>query len=131
SPRHALQRLLGATVEYPHGCCEQTAARIAAAVAVREVHVADPAAREAAETALLAGLARQRLMALPGGGFRTYPEGEPAPRWLSREAARHLLALRVVAEDPEAAEPLRQAAREGLQWSGRTFKALGGVRRSA
>jgi hypothetical protein len=70
--------LVDATADYGHACCEQTAAKMLAAVAMH-VFADDPTRREKAEAIIVAGVRREASMWLRGRGFKMYPESSPEP----------------------------------------------------
>ncbi|MEW6277273.1 MAG: hypothetical protein AB1758_01535 [Candidatus Eremiobacterota bacterium] len=75
----ALGKLVEATANYEHCCCEQTASVILAACAVYLLNGTDPPRRQWAEGVILAGLERESRMHLKGRGFKGYPEWPDQP----------------------------------------------------
>ena len=69
-----------ATAGYAHLCCEQTAAKIVAAVFMY-LTSEKPGMRRKAEEIVLAGIAREKKMLRPGKGFSMYPD--------SRQVSKH------------------------------------------
>jgi hypothetical protein len=133
--------LVEATADYGHACCEQTAAKMLAACAMYALAAgggsteqgpqreASVALRAKAESIILAGVARERTMYLPGRGFKMYPELAPEPNtyWGSK-AARHLynLALLKDLRDEAAIGPaLAEAIEEGLGMAEDARRAYG------
>lgn len=105
--------LTRATAGYGHLCCEQTAAKILAAV-LMYLSAEKDIDRKLAADIILAGIARERTMLVPGKGFRMYPESDYFSEHYSTLAVRYLWTLRKLAELPGLAAPLARAAREGL-----------------
>lgn len=82
--------LVDATSDYNHACCEQTAAKIVAACAMYALSE-DPSRRERAESIILAGLRREKLMWLRSRGFKMYPDFRDEPNaYYGAKAARYL-----------------------------------------
>ncbi|OQY57172.1 MAG: hypothetical protein DRR08_18055 [Candidatus Parabeggiatoa sp. nov. 2] len=106
-------RLMTATANYAHLCCEQTAAKILAATFMYLMAQND-GQRRAAEQIILAGIARERKMIRPGLGFAMYPNDDYISDYYSPLAVRYLWKLNQLDEIPEISRPLRQAVREGL-----------------
>lgn len=85
--------LCDATTDYGHRCCQQTAAKLLAGVAA--LVAAGKENRAKYRDVILAGVARERSMFLPGRGFMMYPpeesggNREPNDYW-GKLAARHL-----------------------------------------
>jgi len=82
--------LVSATADYSHACCEQTAAKILAALAMF-VLADERNERERAEAIIIAGIKRQKRMWLSGRGFRMYPHSGPQPnQYWGTKAARYM-----------------------------------------
>lgn len=116
--------LTRATAGYGHLCCEQTAAKILAAVLMYLTAEKDVDRKLAADI-ILAGIARERTMLVRGKGFRMYPESDYFSEHYSTLAVRYLWTLRKLAELPGLAAPLARAAREGLELADEAAKAHG------
>jgi len=65
--------LISATASYAHLCCEQTASKILAATFMY-LTAKNEGERHSAEQIILAGIARERKMLMPGRGFTLYPD---------------------------------------------------------
>jgi hypothetical protein len=90
--------LIEATGGYEHCCCEQTAAKLLATVAMY-VLAHDDIRRGRALEMIMAGVRRQRSMWLPGRGFKLYPDWRDCPEdYWGAVATRHLLSIRLAAE---------------------------------
>lgn len=107
------KQLVTATADYGHLCCEQTAAKVLAS-AVMWLTAEGPAARSTAESAILAGLARERTMWKQGRGFSMYPQMSDVNRHYSPLVVRHLWRLAPLAGAPEASRALGDAVRDAL-----------------
>lgn len=82
TPRLHFGRLLEATVDYSHSCCEQAAAKLIASAALWTMAHGQPATRIRAEASLMAGVRRMETVFMPGRGFAMYPGcNEPDPVW--------------------------------------------------
>ncbi len=115
--RPVLARLLRALVEYPHGCCEQTAARAAAAAAEWWLRRDQPGPREQAERDLRELMARLEAMVLSPGAFRIYPDSEDrAPYSLARATEGHLQQLRIL-DAPSLPRDLKILVERALSWT--------------
>ncbi|MCA9668571.1 MAG: hypothetical protein KC503_23425 [Myxococcales bacterium] len=68
--------LVHATSDYGHACCEQTAAKMLAAVTL---YALVPAERQRAESIILTGIKREESMWLRGRGFKMYPDSSAKP----------------------------------------------------
>ncbi len=123
--------LCDATADYGHRCCEQTAAKLLAAVAALVSGSGDGGKLN---DVILAGVARERRMFLPGQGFMMYPPEEsggnrqPNEYW-GKLAAEHLSNLALVGGSlfvPGASsfEPsVKQALQEAMQMGEDAAKA--------
>jgi hypothetical protein len=106
--------LTRATAGYAHLCCEQTAAKILAAVLM--YLVTDKAVeRKLAERIILAGVARERTMRAPGQGFLMYPGERYVSDYYSRLAVRYLWTLRQLQAVDGLPPSLVRAAAEGVE----------------
>jgi hypothetical protein len=89
--------LCDSTANYGHRCCEQTAAKLIAAVAALMAGGEQTKLRDV----ILAGVAREKQMYLPGRGFMMYPPQEsggntsPNDYW-GKRAAEHLCGLALI-----------------------------------
>jgi hypothetical protein len=106
--------LLTATAGYEHLCCEQTAAKILAATWV-VLTEESRAGRRKAEEIILAGVAREKKMLLPGKGFSIYPGKKQVVEYYSRLAVLYLWALDKLEEVPDLSSNLPAGVREGLE----------------
>ena len=106
--------LVRETAGYAHLCCEQTAAKVLSA-AVMYLSADGEADRRRAEEIIVAGVARERSMHLPGRGFRMYPGSHGVCDYYSPLAARYLWKLHQLGEVPSLSPALRAAVAEGLQ----------------
>ncbi|HEY3998875.1 MAG TPA: hypothetical protein VGO93_08435 [Candidatus Xenobia bacterium] len=108
------RRLVMATTNYAHHCCEQTAAKVvASAVEYLQASVSD---RAQAEAAILAGIERESRMFLPGRGFKFYPEYPDEPHMTyGPKAALHLRYLALLQDIQTLSRPLRAAVEEALR----------------
>jgi hypothetical protein len=116
--------LVTATADYGHACCEQTAAKMLAACAMYALagegseHESGAALRAKAESIILAGVARERSMFLPGRGFKMYPENldEPDTYWgpKAAEHLQHLALLKDLGGVAALGPALSRAVEEGL-----------------
>ena len=86
------QMVAEATADYCHLCCEQTAAKLLAAVACLANQIASGQQSEKSYSAVRAGLARMRALSLPGNGFAVYL-GQPENIVWGEMATRHLLKI--------------------------------------
>ena len=103
--------LVSATADYSHACCEQTAAKILAALAMF-VLADERNDRERAEAIIIAGIKRQKRMWLTGRGFRMYPHSSPQPNeYWGTKAARYMQNI-ALAEPSLALRGPFEAARE-------------------
>jgi hypothetical protein len=113
--------LCDATANYSHKCCEQTAAKLIAAIAALMVGGEEAKLREV----IVAGVNREKKMHLPGRGFMMYPpeesggHREPNDYWGQR-AAEHLLGLAIIGQplfngklDPAIRQALEEAVTMG------------------
>ncbi len=105
--------LMRATAGYAHLCCEQTAAKILAAVFMYLV-TDNAAERKLAERIILAGIARERTMRARGKGFYLYPAVRTVSDYYSRLTVRYLWTLRQLQGLEGLPASLRRAAAEGV-----------------
>lgn len=127
--------LVTATADYGHACCEQTAAKMLAACVMYVLAgegSADPSGaviRGKAESIILAGVARERSMYLPGRGFKMYPESldQPNPYWGAKAAMhlQHLELLKDLRGEAEMGPALTRAVEEGLEMARDALRAYG------
>jgi hypothetical protein len=103
-----------AVLDYQHLCCEQTAAKIFAAV-ILFVSAGSPSRRATALQSVRAAIARLETMFLLGKGFAMYPgRGEAGDYW-GRRAAQHLLHASALWQgDGAMGELLQRGHRMGL-----------------
>ncbi|MEI6046275.1 MAG: alpha-2-macroglobulin family protein, partial [Chloroflexota bacterium] len=117
--------LCDATTNYDHRCCEQTAAKLIAAVAALMAGGDQHKLRDV----IVAGAEREKLMHLPGRGFMMYPPQEsggntsPNDYW-GKRAAEHLSSVALIGQplfadgatsyDPTIVQALRQVVEMGL-----------------
>ena len=122
--RRPFNALVDATGDYGHACCEQTAAKILAALAML-VMSRDAARRARAVAIILAGIQRQRRMWLPGRGFKMYPDSHNSPNeYWGTKAALYLQQLALAPREGELGEAVAEALKMandacrayGLQW---------------
>jgi hypothetical protein len=105
--------LVTATAGYEHLCCEQTAAKILAAVFMY-LAADGPQRRQQAQDIIVAGVARERTMLRPNQGFAMYPDRDMISDHYSRLAVRYLWNLDQLDQIAEVSPVLREAAREGV-----------------
>ena len=86
SLREPKLRLLSALGQYPHLCCEQTAAR----ALMGAMLLAEPGYAAQAEAVLWAGLGQLQKLCLPGRGFAMYANGIPASEHWNIQTLLHL-----------------------------------------
>lgn len=113
-----LQGVAGATADYSHLCCEQTAAKIVAGCAMYALAEKDSQQRVRAEAIIRAGIHREQLMWLRGRGFKMYPHlPDQVSPYLSPRAARYLWNLSLIGEMDSVSLPpaLRDAIDLGLK----------------
>ncbi len=106
--------LVTATAGYSHLCCEQTAAKILSATYMY-LSTASPVTRSLAEEIILAGLAREHKMHLPGRGFSLYPGGKRVSEHYSPLAVRYLWTLDQLDEVPDLSGNLRSALEDSRE----------------
>lgn len=117
--------LVDATGDYSHACCEQTAAKILAACAMYALSE-EPARRERAESIILAGVRREKLMWLKGRGFKIYPEWRDEPNtYYGPMAARYLWNLSLLEDvaGGKLSPALARGVDDGLTMAGDTTAA--------
>ncbi len=107
------ERLITATANYPHFCCEQTAAKILAAIFMYLSSENDEQ-RSKAEQIIEAGIAREQQMLHPGMGFSVYPIHNKINKHLSKSTVRYLWKLKQLDALPNLSRHLRQAVRDGV-----------------
>jgi pSer/pThr/pTyr-binding forkhead associated (FHA) protein len=108
-------QLIETTADYGHACCEQTAAKLLAAVAMYLCAAPeDERGRARAARIIRAGVAREERMWVPGKGFRMYPESDYFSDYYGRKAALYLHRLRGLGGLPLPRD-LKEAAARGLQ----------------
>jgi hypothetical protein len=105
--------LVKATAGYAHLCCEQTAAKMLSAVAMY-LSASTVGDAKKAEQIIVAGVARERKMHLPGKGFAMYPGGKSPSDYWSQQAVRHLWKLQALAEVPTLSTSLRDSVQDAL-----------------
>lgn len=106
--------LVEATASYAHLCCEQTAAKILSATAMY-LSARGPGVRSQAEQIIVAGVAREAKMHLPGRGFKMYPDmGDYVSEHYSKLAVRYLWKLHQLSGLPSLSPALRSAIERGL-----------------
>jgi len=111
--------LVDATGDYSHACCEQTAAKILAALAMLMM-TRDAARRARAVAIILAGIKRERRMWLRGRGFKMYPDSSSSPdSYWGKKAALYLQQLALAPRDGELGGAVAQA----LQMAADTCRA--------
>ena len=99
---HQLSRLIEATADFEHCCCEQTAAKLLALAAGYALAQGDAAQRHRCQLGIAAGLQRMRAMFHPGRGFSLYP-GDPIDDFWGPKAATYLWDFTLL--DPARLEP--------------------------
>jgi hypothetical protein len=103
--------LVDATADYGHACCEQTAAKMLAAVAMY-MFADHPTQREKAEAIIVAGVRREASMWLRGRGFKGYPESPPQPDdYWGKLAVLHLWKLALLRDLRGPGAPSRALAK--------------------
>lgn len=114
--------LLGGIADYPHLCCEQTAAKILASVFI---YLTDErkGGKFRAEQMILSGIARERKMLRPGRGFAMYPNEDRISETYSKLAVRHLWHLDQMKDIPDLSVSLRSAIHKGLLLADQAAKA--------
>jgi hypothetical protein len=119
--------LITATAGYGHLCCEQTAAKILAAVFMY-LAADGPQRRQQAQDIILAGIARERTMLRPGRGFAMYPDYDLISDHYSRLAVRYLWSLDQLDRLADVSPALSEAAREGVSLADAAASAHGMTR---
>jgi hypothetical protein len=114
--------LVTATANYAHLCCEQTAAKILATTFMY-LTAKNDGQRNQAEQIILAGIAREQKMILPGRGFAMYPDQNYISEYYSKLAVRYLWKLNQLEELPNISDNLRQAVHQGLSLADQAAKA--------
>ncbi len=116
--------LLAVTADYTHLCCEQTAAKILAAVFMY-LTSREQTRQVKAEKIILSGIARERKMLQPGKGFRMYPDSRDVSKHYSRLTVRYLWSLQQLHQVQEISARLRDAVQEGVAMVDTAAKAHG------
>ncbi len=105
--------LLDATSDYAHMCCEQTAGKMLAAIAMY-TFADEQETRDKAESIVLTGTERMKTMWLKGRGFRMYPNSPPEPNtyWgpLASNYLRYVALLQEI--EPDGCSPALMEAVE-------------------
>lgn len=116
--------LVKATADYAHLCCEQTAAKILAAVFMY-LSSKSVGERIRGEQMILNGIERQQKMLRPGWGFTMYAEESHVDEYYSKLAVRYLWKLNLLSDIPDLSENLQNAVREGISLADRAAKVHG------
>lgn len=119
--------LLDATADYGHLCCEQTASKMLAAVAMY-AFAKEPKTRNKAESIIIAGTQRMETMWLPGKGFRMYPGNSKEPNEYWGKLASNYLRYMALLQDlePSGCSPALMGAVETcLKYARDTAKGYG------
>ncbi|MCP4040340.1 MAG: hypothetical protein GY731_00080, partial [Gammaproteobacteria bacterium] len=114
--------LLTTTAGYAHLCCEQTAAKILAAVFMY-LTAGSAGVKSKAEEIILAGIARERKMLWPGKGFRMYPDSNYSSDYYGPLAVRYLWYLERLDRVPNISVNLRKVALEGVTMADNAAKS--------
>lgn len=118
--------LTRATADYSHLCCEQTACKIASAIAMFCFSGGNGSGSGSnngssddmrkAESIILAGIEREKSMWEKGRGFRMYPDSNSISEHYSELAARYLLSsLGAFKGFPKITPALKKACHEGFE----------------
>ncbi len=105
--------LMEVTADYGHHCCEQTAAKMLAAV-LMYLSASDPVTARKAEEIIIAGAARERSMFTRKRGFRMYPDSCYFSQHYSKLAVRYLWKLSGLSKVKGLSRALRAAVEDGL-----------------
>jgi hypothetical protein len=114
--------LVTATANYAHLCCEQTAAKILAAIFMY-LTAKNEGQRNTAEQIILVGIAREQKMIRPGQGFAMYPNNSNVNDYYSKQAVRYLWKLNQLDKIPDISKNLRQAVRDGISLADQAARA--------
>ena len=113
--------LVDATGDYSHACCEQTAAKMLAALAMLMLSQ-DAARRARAVAIILAGIQREQRMWLRGRGFKMYPSSSATPNdYWGRKAALYLQQLALASH----VQGLGRAVAQALEMANDACSAYG------
>lgn len=109
-----LEQSVQALNQYPHGCGEQTSAKLAGLAVLRQAInqgiVSANGRRKQVEERILAGLGRMRLFFHGENGFSLWENGSPTPE-ITRQVVKNLLPL---AGDSTEVKTMLQQAKTGL-----------------
>lgn len=105
--------VLSATADYGHLCCEQTAAKIVAAVGMY-LGADDAVVKTKAESIIVAGVRREKTMWVKGKGLRMYPTCKSVNTYWGKLAVPYLWQLAALADVPGISTALRDAAMDGV-----------------
>lgn len=121
--KRSTNRLNVGIMDYPHGCCEQTATGILAAVSM--YLGGSNGNQDKAEEYILAGIKREESMWLPKRGFKMYPErGDTVDTHYGPQAALRLLSLKDLENSSDDLSPaLAKAVKQGLEMAFDACKA--------
>ncbi len=121
-----LHRLVNATADYEHLCCEQTAAKILAGCALYALAQGHDERRARGEAIIRAGVEREALMWLRGRGLKMYPTSADQPHpYLGLRAASYLKQLSLLSQldDGSFSPALRAAIDQGLTMADDVYQA--------
>ncbi len=107
------KKALQVTAGYQHLCCEQTAAKLAAAAAM--YLAGDDNDRTKAERTIVNGVRREETMYRKGGGFLMYPDGSHVSDYYSKLAAGYLLTTLKPLQAAASGPGLKNACNRGLE----------------
>ena len=110
------------TANYGHLCCEQTAAKILAAIAMY-MTTSDINIKYQAEDIILAGIARENSMLCRDKGFYMYPNTTSISDYYSRLAVRYLWHLHDLVGLSGLSTNLQQAIQKGIEMADIAAKA--------
>ncbi len=119
------KKMLEATCDYSHCCCEQTAAKILSACNAYVFAGDDELAKSRAEASIIVGIKREEQMWLPGRGFKMYPEATNYPDpYLGKMAAQHLINLELLGPFSNSlSADLKQSIELGLKMAKDVLRA--------
>ncbi len=118
--------LVEATSDYGHACCEQTAAKMLAALAMLALAKDDRARRARAQGIFTAGVARERQMWLRGRGFKMYPDsGDVVNEYWGAKATRYLFETETARGLQAESRELRAGIEDALAMARDTAAAYG------